>query len=376
MISGELRANAMQLAIDLARRGRRRVEPNPVVGAVVVSPEGEVVGRGHHDVFGGPHAEEAALRDAGEAARGATLVVTLEPCAHRHRGKKRARCVDLIREAGVAQVVFGADDPDARTTGRAARELEAAGIAVVGGLAGEACRALNDRFEAHLARGRPWVVAKWAMTLDGRIADGTGTSRWISGAPARRWTHELRAAVDAIVVGGGTASRDDPELTCRLVEGRSPRRVVVTSGLALDASLKLVATAADTPTTVFGVTTAPAEREQRLRAEGVPVERVPADVGGRPRPEDVLGVLHSQGVRRVLLEGGGRLLGAWWRAGVIDQVACFVAPAVVGGDGAPTPYAGPGRAMADALRLEEPAVTQLGDDALIEGFVPLDARSH
>lgn len=365
----ELLSAAMRVALEAAEKGRFRVEPNPCVGAVVVSTEGEIVGRGFHGEYGEAHAEEAALIDAGEAALGATLVVTLEPCAHVRAGKKRPRCVDLILASGIRRVVIGAPDPDPDTTGRAATELRTAGIEVVEAVEPDACAAVLERFTRHLGSARPWVVAKWAMTLDGRIADATGSSRWVSGPEARAWTHRLRGHIEAIVVGAATARRDDPQLTCRADGLRSPTRVVVTSQHRLPVELRVLQHDPHVPTWVVGAEEPPAELATAV-GEHVRFLRVAADESGSPAPAAVLARLRELGIRRLLVEGGGGLLGAWWRAGVIDQVACFVAPAIVGGDGAPGPYRGVGWEMQDALRLDDVRVTQLGADAMIQGFVP------
>jgi diaminohydroxyphosphoribosylaminopyrimidine deaminase/5-amino-6-(5-phosphoribosylamino)uracil reductase len=356
----------MAEALDLAVRGRFRVEPNPAVGAIVLDRDGNVVGRGFHARWGGPHAEAAALSDAGERARGGTVIVTLEPCAH--TGKKTPPCAAALVAAGVARVIAGAADPNRATAGLAAREFAAAGIAYECGVIEDRCAAAISRYARGLASSRPWIIAKWAMSLDGRIADAAGAARWISGERSREFVHELRGAVDAVVVGRGTIEADDPSLNCRAPGGRDPLRVVLDSELRTDPGAKVIVSARTTPTLVVCAKGSDAVRRAVLERAGAEVVEVESLGPGRVSVEEALAVLHARGVRRVLLEAGGRVTGSFLRAAAIDQVAVFTAPVLLGAG--PSPSHGAGWPIEDAPRLEEPRVTALGGDALLEGFWP------
>jgi len=354
-------------ALLVAQVGRFRVDPNPCVGAIVLDRDGREAGRGAHTRWGGAHAEVRALAKAGARARGGTLVVTLEPCAHEE--KKTPPCAPAVVAAGIARVLVGCGDPNSATSGRAAAAFARAGVAYEVGILHDRCRAAIVRYERHLRIDRPWVVAKWAASLDGRAADAAGASRWISGDPSRRLVHELRAVADAVVVGSGTVAADDPSLTSHALSPRRALRVVLDSTLRTSTTSKVVATARDTPTLLVAVRGADASRRIALESAGAQVVEVAAGVDGRVDVAEALRELHRRGVRRALLEAGGTLQAACLRAGVVDQVAAFVAPVVLGGGG-PTPFSGEGWPIASAPRLEEVRVTQIGPDALIEGYWP------
>jgi diaminohydroxyphosphoribosylaminopyrimidine deaminase/5-amino-6-(5-phosphoribosylamino)uracil reductase len=343
------------------------VEPNPCVGAVVLDADGRPVASGVHSVYGGPHAEVVALAQAGERARGGTLVTTLEPCAH--SAKKTSPCVPAIVAAGVARVVAGTGDPNPVTAGRAAAELAAAGVGYDVGVLEGPCRAALARYAAHLAVRRPWTIAKWAMSLDGRTADASGASRWISGEASRGLVHVLRGAVDAIVVGTGTVVADDPSLVPRVAGTRTPLRVVLDSGLRVPASARVVVSARETPTLFVCADGAPHGRRRLFEDLGVEVACVAASPGGGVDVAAAFAELHRRGVRRVLLEAGGTLTAACFAAGVVDQVAVFVAPLVLGGQCAPSPLRGGGWPLAQAPRIEETRVLDLPPDALVEGYL-------
>jgi diaminohydroxyphosphoribosylaminopyrimidine deaminase/5-amino-6-(5-phosphoribosylamino)uracil reductase len=340
----------LALATELAARGRFRVEPNPPVGCVLVRG-GRIVGEGWHASWGGPHAEAAALRRAGTRAKGATAYVTLEPCAHQG---KTPPCADALIRAGVAEVVYSHKDPNPVTAGRGPTRLREAGVRV---RRVPAPRALLARYLAHLGRRRPWVIAKWAMTLDGRIAARGGDSRWVTSEAARRWAHEnLRAHADAIVVGAGTVRADDPALTNR-TRGPQPLRVVVCGRRPLPRRARVLGRG-----TVLAV---PAGFRAPAGTEAVACGRA-----GRVDPRRLLAALHARGIRRVLVEGGAGILGAFLDKGLVDQVAVFIAPKVVGGGGAVPAVAGRGGArMADALEVVEPQYHRFGGDLLLEGYL-------
>jgi len=323
-------SDPLERALELAERGRDSTRPNPMVGAVVVR-EGEVVGEGWHERPGEPHAEAMALEAAGEDARGGTLYVTLEPCAHQGQTPP---CADAVVAAGISRVIAATGDPDPRTNGRGFERLRAAGIEVEvaeGDLARRA-RRQNEAFLTWAAKGRPFVTYKAAMTLDGKLAAAGGDARWVSGEESRRRVHELRAASDAVAVGMVTARLDEPRLDARDVGAvRQPRRLVFGQGPLPDGSdLELLSGPLD-------------EELARLAGEEV---------------------------QSLLLEGGPTLAGAFLRAGLIDKVLLFVAPKLVGGDDAPPLFAGPGvRSLADAIPVGALEVEQVGDDFLLTAYV-------
>lgn len=363
----------LERAVALARMGLGAVEPNPPVGCVLVGPDG-VVGEGWHGAYGGPHAEVVALAKAGDAARGATAYVSLEPCS---RHGKTPPCTDALVAAGVKRVVFAALDPHPQQRGAGAEALEAAGIEVVGPVPDFApdAEGLLDRFVAAFGRRRPWVHLKWAMSLDGRIAAEVGSGGAISGAKARRLTHEWRGRSDAIAVGVNTVLSDDPDLRCRLEggppDGRpQPRRIVFDSSLRLPATSRLVSTANEAPVWVVTGEDANAAQERILVEMGCRVLRVPSafdhlDIGA------ALVRLREEGVQRLLVEGGAQVHGVLLRTRLADQVSAFVSPRILGGDRGVLAVAGTGiRRTEDALALEDVTWKRIGDDLLMQGFVP------
>jgi diaminohydroxyphosphoribosylaminopyrimidine deaminase/5-amino-6-(5-phosphoribosylamino)uracil reductase len=357
----------MREAIDLALRGRGEVEPNPRVGALAIERD-EIVGRAWHAHWGGPHAEVEALAAAQRSGRRPdTIVVTLEPCASEGGEKKTPPCTRALAACGITRLIAGAVDPDPRQGGRGLRELAAAGIDVQDGVLASECRAINRPFERWLALDRPWTIGKWAMTLDGKTAAPTGEARWISGFEARRKVHELRARVDAVVVGYRTAQLDDPELTVRHVAGPQPLRVVVDPQLALDDSSRLLSTARQLRTLVLASEHAHPSRVARVRELGADVLLVrPAERGRRLQLLDAWRELRRRGVRRLMVEGGGGLLAQLIGWGCLDQVWCFVAPKIIGGQLAPTAVAGPGKPfMAEAWRFDEMTADRCGEDWLL-----------
>ena len=353
-------SEAMARALALAELARGRTSPNPVVGCVIVA-DGRVVGEGYHHGPGQPHAEREALAVAGDRARGATLYCTLEPCCHHGRTPP---CTDGIIEAGLARVVFGVLDPDPKVAGRGAEQLRAAGIAVEHGLlAAEIGRQLAAYLH-HRRLGRPLVTAKWAMTLDGKLATTNGDSRWVSGPAARTLVHELRDHVDAVLIGSGTALADDPSLTVRLDQParptRNPLRVVVDTQGRLPATAKLL-TDGQAPT--LWVVSERCDDRDAGRAE---LLRLP-ELDGHVDLGALMTELGSRGIVELLSEAGGRLTGNLLRAGLVDRVMAVIAPKLVGGDG-PTPWDGPGREpMAAALHLAEVELTPAGDDWVVRG---------
>jgi diaminohydroxyphosphoribosylaminopyrimidine deaminase / 5-amino-6-(5-phosphoribosylamino)uracil reductase len=356
-------ADWMRLALLEASAGLGHVEPNPLVGAVVVR-NGMVVGAGHHARFGGPHAEVVALAAAGDQARGSTLYVTLEPCCH---FGKTPPCTNAIIAAGISRVVVGMPDPYPEVNGKGLSQLRDSGIQVEVDCSAQPARALNAPYLKRLITGLPFVTAKWAMTLDGKTAASSGDSRWISSEESRRLVHELRGRMDAVIVGIGTAEADDPLLTARgPAPPRRPVRVVLDSSCRLPVTSQLAKTARESPVLVFVTERADAARAARLAELGceiVPLpatERVPIDL--------VLAELGRRTMTNVLVEGGGRVLGSFIDAGQVDAVDVFVAPILEGGDHGRTPIRGRGHSlMRDAVRLAQVEVSQTGGDSRLRG---------
>lgn len=363
-MEGEAR-NFMARAHELAERGRGCVEPNPLVGAVVVR-EGQVVGEGFHERFGGPHAEVSAIAAAGEGCRGATLYVTLEPCTHHG---KTPPCVDAVLHAGFSRAVVAMIDPDPRNQGRGIEKLRQAGVEVEVGLLEAEARRLNAPFIKLTTRGFPFVTAKWAMSLDGKTATRAGDSRWVSSSPSRELVHDLRGKADAILVGIGTVLADDPLLTARPPGPRVAARVVADSRARLPLHGRLVETASEAPVILATTEAAPEDRRQVLADDGVEVLVLP-EKGGRVSLPDLMAELGRRKMTNVLMEGGGELFASAIRDGLVDKVLAFVAPKLIGGRDAPTPLEGDGIALVEqAIEAKEWSVRRVGDDALIEAWL-------
>ena len=357
----------MRAALALARRGLGNAWPNPAVGCVLVK-HGRVIGRGWTQPGGRPHAETEALRRAGSQARGATAYVTLEPCSHHGRTPP---CCDALTAAGVARVVMAMRDPDPRVNGRGVTLLRDACIVVEEGLLEAEARTLNAGFFRRIELGLPVVTLKLATTLDGRIATATGESRWITGAEARREAHAMRARHDAILVGSGTVLADDPDLTCRIpgMERVPMMRVVADARLRTPATARLVTTATTAPTCIVTTPGHPPAALAPFITAGVEILTVPtAETGLDLRA--MLGALARRGVTRVLAEGGAGLAAGLLRAGLVDRLAWFHAPAVMGGDGHPATEGLRLAALAAMPRFRRVAVRPLGADMLTE-FEPI-----
>jgi diaminohydroxyphosphoribosylaminopyrimidine deaminase/5-amino-6-(5-phosphoribosylamino)uracil reductase len=354
----------MRHALALAGRGRGFVEPNPMVGAVVLDSAGELAGEGWHQTFGEAHAEVFALAAAGEKARGGTLVVTLEPCCHHG---KTPPCTDAVLNAGIRRVVAAMTDPFPKVAGGGLKLLRDAGLEVHVGLCEAEAKRLNAPYLKLLRTGRPWVHLKWAMTLDGKIATLDRDSKWISGEESRRRVHELRGRVDAIIVGRGTVAADDPLLTARPRGPRVATRVVVSASGDLPEKCWLLATARETPVMVY----THADNVGKLTnwsAGGA--ELVPLRSSGTELSIDA--ILEDMGTSRftnVLVEGGAGLLGAFLDARAADEFHVFVAPKLVGGALALSPVGGVGVArMEEAMALAEFTAQPSGDDVYMHGF--------
>jgi diaminohydroxyphosphoribosylaminopyrimidine deaminase/5-amino-6-(5-phosphoribosylamino)uracil reductase len=389
----------MRRALRLARRSEGRVEPNPMVGCVLVRG-GVVIGEGRHKRFGGPHAEVEALRkcaatvsrpesarDAADgvarnaadgaahdrsdtaardsargAARGATCYVTLEPCCHHG---KTPPCTDALIAAGVARVVAAMTDPNDVVAGGGFRALRKAGIRVDTGVCADEARALMAPYLKRLATGRPWVILKWAQSLDGKIATRKGDSKWITSEAARKRAHVLRGRCDAVIVGVGTVLTDDPELTCRLARPkRIATRIVLDRQLRTPKTATLVTTAQQTPTLIVCEKSAPAAKRKTLERVGCEIIALPTNKSGI-RIDRLLDELGRRGMSNVMVEGGGRVLGSFFDAGLFDEIEVFVAPRLIGGAAASGPLHGVGLArVADARAMDVLECSRCGPDTL------------
>lgn len=350
----------MGRALALAAKGRGRTSPNPMVGCVIVR-DGAIMGEGWHRKAGEPHAEVEAVAAAAGEIRGATVYVNLEPCAHHG---KTPPCADMLAALRPARVVAAMRDPNSLVAGKGIARLHAAGIAVDVGLMEEEARRLNEAFIKYITTGRPFVIAKCAMTLDGKIATRTGHSRWVTGEASRRLVHELRNEVDAVLVGSRTVMLDDPSLTTRLdrPDTRDPIRVILDAGEYLDAGRKVFHVPSEAPTWV-------AVTEDRDYPAAAQVIRVPRGNSGVDM-EILMDELGRREIMTLLIEGGGTTHASAFEAGIVDKVLFFIAPKIAGGREAITPVEGKGvPLMDDAIALTNMTATSVGEDLLIEAYV-------
>jgi diaminohydroxyphosphoribosylaminopyrimidine deaminase / 5-amino-6-(5-phosphoribosylamino)uracil reductase len=362
----------MKLALEQAALGRGYTSPNPMVGAVVVK-EGTIVGQGYHQRVGGAHAEVNALEAAGEAARGATLYVTLEPCNHTGRTPP---CTRRVVAAGIRRVVVAMLDPNPDVTGGGCQLLKANGLEVATGVCEAEARVLNEVFIKYVRTKRPFVLLKCALTLDGQLATRTGDSKWVTGPEARAVVHELRHTLDAIMVGRRTIDADNPSLTTRReqgegrVSGRDPARVVLDSRLSIDPEARILRLDSDAATYLIHGPAVDAGRRAVFKDRGARLIEVPAGTGGLDL-EAAMDVLGDAGITSILLEGGGHLIASALQAKLVDKVNLFYAPKLLGGnDGVPM-CTGPGpEKMADALTLSRVRVATFGPDMMVEGYLP------
>ena len=356
----------MKLALELAEKARGCTSPNPLVGCVIVSPEGEIVGRGYHHKAGQPHAEINAMADAGDKVKGATAYVTLEPCSHYGR---TGPCCEALIKAGIKKVVAAADDPNPKVAGRGFARLREAGVEVVRGVLAKEAYRQNEVFMHWMTTGRPFVVMKYAMTLDGKIATASGDSQWISNEKSRTYAHYLRSIYDAILVGKNTVLNDDPSLTVRLVEGKNPLRIVLDSKCQLPLDRKVFRDgAADT----LVVTGPEADKEKAAALAKLPrvkVLTVP-ETDGHLDLGTLLDTLGKQEITSVLVEGGSKVHGAFLDQKLVDRVYAFVAPCLIGGRDNLTAVGGEGaEAMDKRVTLSEVQIKTFDSDVLITGVV-------
>jgi diaminohydroxyphosphoribosylaminopyrimidine deaminase/5-amino-6-(5-phosphoribosylamino)uracil reductase len=364
----------MQMALELAAKGRGATSPNPMVGAVLVKA-GRVVGQGYHEAVGRAHAEVNAIADAGGQAAGATMYVTLEPCNHTGRTPP---CTDAVLGAGISRVVVAMADPNPDVAGGGIERLRQSGVAVTTGVLEVEATRLNAAFVTFVRTRRPWVVLKWAATLDGRIATRTGHSRWVTGVAARREGHLLRNSLDAILVGVGTVIADDPRLTARLdgQAARDPLRIVLDTHLRTPLDARLLRLDSQAQTLIICADDAPADRRRALLDAGVEVASAPVR-DGRIDLDALVAFLGARGITSVLIEGGSRVIASALSAGIVNRAVLFYAPKIMGGDdGFPVCRGRGPDTMDGCLRLVDWQVRRCGDDLLVEGGLDAAAVRH
>ncbi|WP_417386861.1 bifunctional diaminohydroxyphosphoribosylaminopyrimidine deaminase/5-amino-6-(5-phosphoribosylamino)uracil reductase RibD [Gimesia sp.] len=360
----------MQRALELARQGIGSVEPNPAVGSVIVDDNLKLIGEGYHQQYGGPHAEIHALNMAGGQAQSKTIYVTLEPCCHQG---KTGPCSQALIRAGIKKVVIAMRDPAPHVDGGGIEELKQAGIEVEVGLLESEAQALVRPFVKRVTQNLPWIHAKWAMTLDGKIATRTGHSQWISNQRSRKRVHELRGFMDGIMVGQRTAAADDPLLTARPSGKRIPARIVIDSKASLSIESQLVQTVNEAPVIVIAHPSASQEKILQLKQAGVEVLMIPESTCATASQPDLrlcMQELAQRGMTNILVEGGGGLLGSCFDQRLIDEVHVFIAPKLIGGAEALTPIAGKGlEIIPEEYNLRDYQIQQLGSDIYVTGRV-------
>ena len=364
----------MRRAIELAKKGSGHVNPNPLVGAVIVR-DGEIIGEGYHECYGQLHAERNAIANAkkrGNSLEGSTIYVTLEPCCHYG---KTPPCTEAIIEEKIARVVVGSDDPNPLVSGKGFQMLREKGIEVIPHFLKEECDAMNHVFFHYIRTGTPYVAMKYAMTMDGKIACYTGDSKWVTGEESRAHVQTLRNHYKGIMAGIGTVLADDPMLNCRIEGGKDPIRIITDSHLRIPMDSQLVRTAGQQPLIVACLPDADEEKAAQLQEKGVEVLRIPgvttADITEEQKEVISLPVLMKElGARKIdgiLLEGGGQLNGSALQAGIVDRIYCYIAPKIFGGAQAKTPVEGQGLTRAaDAWQFNRIGMQEFGQDILLE----------
>jgi diaminohydroxyphosphoribosylaminopyrimidine deaminase/5-amino-6-(5-phosphoribosylamino)uracil reductase len=354
----------MKRALRLAEKGRGRTSPNPMVGAVLIK-NGKVVGEGYHARAGEAHAEILALRQAGEAARGSTLYLNLEPCTHYGRTPP---CAPEVIRSKVKRAVIGMEDPNPIVRGRGLKSLRRAGLDVKMGILEKECRKLNEFYCKYIQKKEPFIILKVAATLDGKIATREGESKWISGETSRRFVHRMRDQVDGVVVGIGTVLKDDPQLTARMKNGRDPYRIVLDSRLRIPEDARVIG---DSPPKTIIATTEGADKDkiERLEEKGVRV-LIFDSKQGRVDLKKCVDKLGEMGMMGLLVEGGSRINGSFLDEGLIDKILFFLSPKLIGDGKALGIFGGSGKAtLKEAIPLNEVRLRRMGEDVLIEGYI-------
>ena len=354
----------MRRALRLAEKGRGRTSPNPMVGAVLVK-RGKAVGEGYHARPGGPHAEIVAIENAGHRAKGATLYLNLEPCAHYG---KTPPCVPAVIEAGVRKVVVGTEDPNPLVKGKGVMRLKQAGLNVKIGILQKKCHTLNEAFFKYIVKHEPFIILKMAATLDGKLATRNGESQWISGESSRRFVHRLRDQVDGVVVGIGTVLKDDPLLTARIKGGRDPYRIVFDSRLRIPENAR-VFDISPSKTIVATTEMASQDKIQRLEKKGVRI-LISDSKSGKVDLKSSLLKLGKLGLMSLLLEGGSQINGSFLDQGLIDKILLFLSPKLIGDPLAPGIFSGAGvTSLKEAISIRDLKVRRIGEDILLEGYL-------
>ncbi|WP_094665328.1 bifunctional diaminohydroxyphosphoribosylaminopyrimidine deaminase/5-amino-6-(5-phosphoribosylamino)uracil reductase RibD [Bifidobacterium tissieri] len=365
----------MSVALRHATLGMGKVSPNPMVGAVLVR-DGRIIATGHHDHFGGWHAERSALEAAkaqGVPVQGTTMYVTLEPCCHQG---KQPPCTQALIDSGISRVVVGSSDPNPLVAGKGIRLLREAGITVEQGVLRDECNALNEIFMHYIVNRTPFVLLKYAMTMDGRIATAAGRSRWITGEESRRRVHEDRNRYSSIMVGVGTVIADDPMLTCRIENGHNPLRIVCDSRLRTPLDSALVQSAHDVPT-VIATCVHDDDQARPYRDAGCEVLTIAADDDGHVGLPALIRKLGERGIDSVMIEGGSALAWSALHSGIVDKINAYIAPKLFGGAAAPSPIGGEGvQDPADCYRITDRRIQTIGDDILLEGGIAYVHRNR
>jgi len=357
----------MKMALDLAEKGRGFTSPNPMVGAVVVKDD-RICGKGYHPAAGKPHAEVVAIDDAGSECRGATLYVTLEPCNHTGRTPP---CTEKVLKAGIKRVVVAMRDPNPDVIGGGIAFLQKQGIEVTCGVHEPAARKQNEYFIKYIQTKRPFVMVKCAATLDGQIATRSGDSKWVTGSESRAYVHQIRHAVDGIMVGVGTVLKDDPSLTTRLehMRGVDPVRIILDSHLSMPEDAKVLRLDSDSDTIVVATEPCATAKKKRLEKQGAEIVVAPSK-SGRIDLEALMGILGVRGITSILIEGGGRVIASALSANIVDKFMIFYAPKLMGGDDGISICCGPGPEFMRGCRaLTDIQVRRFGDDVMIEGYI-------
>ena len=355
----------MKLALELAQKGRGNVNPNPMVGAVIVK-NNKIIGQGYHEEYGKDHAEINAINSTKENLEGSTMYVTLEPCFHYG---KTPPCVDKIIECKISKVVIASFDPNPLVSGNSVKKLLAAGIEVMVGVLDEENKKLNEVFMKYIIKKIPFVIMKSAMSLDGKISTSTGESKWISCEKSRQKVHKLRDEVMAILVGVNTIIKDNPKLTCRLEYGKNPIRIVVDSTLKIPLSTNIITSAKDTRTIIVTTLYAQMSKVKELESKGVEVI-VANDKDKRVDLKDMMQKLGALKIDSILLEGGASLNYSAIEEGVVDKVQIYIAPKIIGGVDSKTPVGGNGiNSLKDAFKIKNISVETIGEDILVEGYI-------
>ncbi|WP_419470413.1 bifunctional diaminohydroxyphosphoribosylaminopyrimidine deaminase/5-amino-6-(5-phosphoribosylamino)uracil reductase RibD [Candidatus Kuenenia sp.] len=355
----------MALALELAEKGRGMVEPNPMVGAVIVK-NNEIVGKGYHKKYGGAHAEIHAINEGGVNCKGATLYVTMEPCAHYG---KTAPCVAAIIGAGIVKVVTTCVDPNPVTSGKGGQQLQAAGITVRMGVMEDQAKKLNAPFFKLIQKGMPYIIVKWAMSIDGKIATVTGDSKWITSEESRRYVHTLRSQVDGVMVGINTVLKDDPLLTCRFNGGRNPKRIIVDSRASLPLTSTLIKTIQQSEIIIAVSKNAPPKKVEILQQSGCRVIETNGDYDHVDLKELFL-KLGSMRLTNIMVEGGSKIITSLIEERLADKIIVFIAPIIIGGCGDTSPVLGKGvENVCDALKIREVRHYRFSDDIVVEGLL-------